>query len=79
MTKITAISTRGKSKGTLLEPHLYEGKYYKVAKGGNTQDCHRKVYRYEELSLWVDRGWSIRMSGKGVSPSIITAKSLHVR
>ena len=71
MKKITAISSRGTTRGTPLTPHLYTQRHYVVAKGGNTLDCIKKVLRLEDLPQWVARGYGIRMSGKGVAPSLI--------
>jgi hypothetical protein len=78
MKKITAISSRGTTRGTLLSPHLYTQRHYVVAKGGNTLDCIKKVLRLEDLPQWVARGYGIRMSGKGVAPSLICPASLRI-
>ena len=78
MKKITAISSRGDTRGTHLTPHRYSGDYYLVSKGGNTADCRKKVFNEAEFPQWVSRGNSIRMSGKGAPASLISPKSLRI-
>ena len=70
MKKITARVTKGKHRGTVVTPHWYKEGYFKVCKGGNTEDCAVKVLKESELESWVQRGYGIRMSGPGVAPSI---------
>jgi hypothetical protein len=79
MKTITATVTRGKNKGALLTPHRYEDGHFLVCKGGNTLESAKRVYREDELESWIQRGYGIRMSGPGVSPSIYTAKSLKTK
>ena len=78
MKNITAISSRGDTRGTLLKPHRYTNGHYLAAKGGNAIDCRKRVFDEAELPIWVSRGYSIRMSGKGVKPSLICPKSLRI-
>lgn len=77
MIKITAISG-GKDRGAVMTPHRYHDGYYIVAKSGNTKDCREQVYDLQELEGWIARGYSVRMSALGHSPSLISPKSLTV-
>lgn len=70
MKKLTAIVSKGKNKGTTVTPHRYQAGYFLVSKGGNTRDCAQKVSHENELEAWIQRGYSIRMSGPGVPASL---------
>lgn len=76
--KITATVGRGKNKGLSLVPHRYEEGHFVVSKGGNTLDCATKVTNADDLESWVQRGYGIRMSAPGHSPSICMPKSLQI-
>jgi hypothetical protein len=75
---ITATVGRGKNKGLSLVPHRYGEGYFVVCKGGNTLDCATKVTNVNDLESWVQRGYGIRMSAPGHSPSICMPKSLQI-
>jgi hypothetical protein len=77
MKKIQAIS-QGKDKGAVLSPHLYVGGYFKVTKGRNSSDHNRKVFSEGELGNWVEKGYGIRMSAPGHSPSTFMPQSLII-
>lgn len=78
MKNITATVGRGKNKGLSLVPHRYGEGYFVVSKGGNTLDCATKVTNADDLESWVQRGYGIRMSAPGHSPSICMPKSLQI-
>lgn len=79
MNSITATVSRGANRGTVLRPHRYQEGYYLVTQGGNTLDCATPVPSEAELVSWVQRGYSIRMSGPGVAPSIYSPRRLTIR
>ncbi len=74
--KITAIVKRGKNKGVELKPHRYQGGYFLVSKGGNKTEFAHQVTNEDELKSWIKRGYGLRMSALGVSPSIYGPYSL---
>lgn len=78
MKKITAIVVRGKNKGTLLTPHRYNEGHFLVCKGGNRKEFATAVANESQLESWVQRGYGIRMSAPGVTPSIYMPKSLNI-
>lgn len=78
MKKITATSSRGDTRGTHLRPYHYSSGHYLISKGGNTTDCSKKVFDHAALPMWVNRGYSIRMSGKGAPAYLICPNSLRI-
>lgn len=74
--KITAIVKRGKNKGVELKPHRYQGGYFLVSKGGNKTEFAHQVANEDELESWVKRGYSLRLSSPGISPSIYGPESI---
>lgn len=78
---ITATVTRGQNKGTTLKPHRFPGNYFLISKGGkngNRRECAKEVSSEQELESWIQRGYGIRMSAPGVSPSLFMPKSLMI-
>lgn len=82
MKTITATVSRGLNKCILLKPHRYSGGYFLISKGGkdgNRRECAIEVSSEHELESWIQRGYGIRMSASGVSPSLFMPKSLMVQ
>ena len=78
MVKITATVASGRHIGTVLQPHLYKDGCYVVAKGGNTLAHATRLSSLDDVVVWIRRGYGVRMSGPGVSPSIYSPASLSV-
>ena len=82
MKKITATVTRGQNKGTTLKPHRFSGGYFLVSKGGkdgNKRECAEEVSSENDLESWIQRGFGIRMSAPGISPSLFMPKNLFMQ
>jgi hypothetical protein len=77
MTTITAKS-KGKDQGDTLRPHRYSGGYFLVTRGRHSNDPDRHVLNEDELLSWVAKGYGIRMSAPGHSPSTFMPRSLIV-
>ncbi len=80
MTRIYAISQRGKNKGAVLTPHRYEGGFFVVTKGRHSSDPRHEVRHANELVDWIARGYGIRMSSASPlhAPSTFMPQSLIV-
>lgn len=81
MIKLQAVVKRGNAIGTVLRPHRHEDGHYVVSMTRFEKDYIR-VANPDELPLWVDKGYSLRMSNPNVSnhrsPSLISPASIEM-
>lgn len=80
MKRFFYVVKRGKSAGTKLTPHLYEGGYYVMSKSRFEND-YIKVKSESDIRHYLRLGFSIRMSNPSVpshrAPSLIAASSVQ--
>ncbi len=72
-----AIKKRGANIGVVLRPHVQDGAYV-VSTSRYARDYVR-VPLHEPLEPWLLRGYSLRMSAPGHSPSLIAPASIRGR
>ena len=74
---LSYIVSRGECTGEILTPHRHEdGKY--VASMTRFEKDYIRVETVRELGILVQHGCSVRMSGAGSAPSLISPGSLQV-
>lgn len=78
--RLFSVVKRGRSAGTRLTPHLYDGGYFVVSKSRFEED-YIKVKEESEILRYLSKGFSIRMSNLKVpshrAPSLIAASSVQ--
>lgn len=82
MPELFYVIKRGKAMGTVLTPHRHADGCYVVSLTRYEKDYVR-VGDEQELSDWIAKGYSVRMSNQGVescrSPSLISPGSIERR
>jgi hypothetical protein len=77
MKKLTFTVKRGKSIGTVLTPHRHGDGFFVVSMT-RFKDDYIRVKDESDLSDWINKGFSVRMSDQGCSPSLIAPASIVV-
>lgn len=68
--QIRYISKRGNNKGKIYKPHIFKDGNYIVSKTRYKED-YVPVGTEEELIKYIKKGYGVRMSCDGKSPSLI--------
>jgi hypothetical protein len=66
---------RGKHVGKTLTPHCYDDGFFVVSKS-RFETEYTRVKHERELPAWVAKGYGVRMSCAGRSPSLIGPRSI---
>ncbi len=78
--RLFSVVKRGRSAGTKLTPHLYDGGYFVMSKSRFEED-YIKVKEESEILRHLSKGFAIRMSNPKVpshrAPSLIAATSVR--
>lgn len=75
---LSAVVTRGPNKGTVMKPYRDKNGFFLVSKGSNLRIDATEVSSEADLPSWVALGYGVRMSAKGVAPSLFMPKGLVI-
>lgn len=76
--KLSAVVTRGPNKGTVMDPYRDKNSFFLVSKGSNLRIDATEVSNEADLPSWVALGYGVRMSAKGIAPSLFMPKGLII-